>query len=656
MSAVSYSFLNHPPPRHIAVMILAALLFAALPLMFALPPLVTFWFIALMTIRGGLFYFQITKTPTVMLMLLAVLSTVLVWSQLGSVWGREGGIALLLLMIALKAFESSTRRDWNILLLATLFLVGSSVLLNQSLLIGLWLLTALFAVSMCFAVLSGLSVRDSGRWGGMSLLLTLPLTVVLFVSVPRLPEPLWQLPQNSDTQHQTGLSDTMQPGSISRLVQSNEWVANVVFADGETVEPKNLYWRAIIMDQFDGQRWHSAWQGSSYPTAETADNRQLSYQIMVRDQNGVLPALDYPTGPVPSEVNRHGGNVLRAQTSREGLRRLNLHANISGLQPARLSPMEYRYYTRLPEGNPQTRQLVQTLAQQSTDERDFIRRTLAYFRQENFRYTLQPPLLQGNEVVDDFIFRTRQGFCEHYAQSFAFIMRAAGLPTRIVTGYLGAEFNRQGEFWQIRSKDAHAWTEVWLPKEQVWFRVDPTAAVVGTRSEQGISQALPSSEQTLIGTGSWLSQWRDAGQFYFQQWVVNYDLSRQDNLFSKLGLGGFNLRTLLLFLPPAFLLAVLPLGYWWYRNRKPLTLQDGFLALKRAVLGADDATLLAVTPTEFRQLLHQHQIHDPELEQLLTQYEYWLYAGELPTTRIQTRWQRQIRKAAKRHYSGKPPA
>lgn len=656
MSTVSYSFLNQPPPRHIAVMILAALLFAALPLMFALPPLVTFWFIALMTIRGGLFYFRITKTPSVMLMLLAVLSTVLVWSQLGSVWGREGGIALLLLMIALKAFESSSRRDWNILLLATLFLVGSSVLLNQSLLIGLWLLTALFAVSMCFAVLSGLSVRDSGRWGSMSLLLTLPLTAVLFVSVPRLPEPLWQLPQNSDAQHQTGLSDTMQPGSISRLVQSNEWVANVVFADGVTVEPKNLYWRAIIMDQFDGQRWHSAWQGNSPPAPAMSDNHQLDYQIMVRDQNGILPALDHPIGPLPPEVSRQGGNVLRAQTSREGLRRLNLHANISGLQPARLSPMEYRYYTRLPEGNPQTRQLVQTLAQQSTDERDFIRRTLAYFRQENFRYTLQPPLLQGNEVVDDFIFRTRQGFCEHYAQSFAFIMRAAGLPTRIVTGYLGAEFNRQGGFWQIRSKDAHAWTEVWLPKEQVWFRVDPTAAVVGTRSEQGISQALPSSEQTLIGTDSWLSQWRDAGQFYFQQWVVNYDPNRQDNLFAKLGLGGFNLRTVLLFLPPAFLLAVLPLGYWWYRNRRPSTLQDGFLALKRAVLGADDATLLAVTPTEFRQLLHQHQIHDPELEQLLTQYEYWLYAGELPKTRIQTRWQRQIRKAAKRHYSGKPPA
>lgn len=643
------AFLSLPPPPRTAIVILAALLFAALPMMFSLPPAITLLFVAVLVFRGVLLHLNIGKLPAPVLIVMVAAAGGLVWAQLGTVFGREGGIAFLLLMVTLKAFESTTRRDWHVLLLSMLFLIGSSVLLNQSLAVGLWLLAALFAVSACFAVLGGLNLRESWRWSGMALLLTLPLAAVLFVSVPRLNEPLWGIPQKRDNQASTGLSDTMQPGSISNLVQSNEWVANVIFSDGLTVEPKNLYWRAIIMDDFNGRTWQAAPSFAQDNAQSASDGQRIDYQMIIRDQNGALPALDYPVGTPPQGLARRLGDTLRAERSREGLRRLHLQAALSDTLPHALNEAEYRRYTRLPNGNLQTLNLAKKLAENAPTERQFIQNTLDYFRHQGFSYTLQPRLLSSEHVVDEFLFQSKQGFCEHYAQSFAVMMRAAGLPSRIVTGYLGAQFNEQAGFWQIRSKDAHAWTEVWLPSEQVWLRVDPTAAVSSVRTEQGISQALPQSEQSLLPRDNVFSKWRDAGQFYFQQWVVNYDQTRQNNLFEKLGLGGFNLKSLLLFLPLALAFALLPLLRWWLKNRQRDELQDGFMLLKRAILGEDDETVLAVTPSELGDILRRNQADDPAVESLLARYEHWLYAGEPANQSARKRWFREVKKAAKRY-------
>lgn len=649
MPAAVPDFLPAAPPPRTAAVILAALLLAALPLIFALPPVITSLFAVLLLLRGVLLHFNIGRLPAPLLILMAAAAGGLVWMQLGTVFGREGGIAFLLLMVTLKAFESSTRRDWHVLLLSMLFLIGSAVLLNQSLAVGLWLLAALFAVSTCFAVLGGLSLSESWQRSGTALLLTLPLAAVLFVSVPRLNEPLWRIPQQAQNQASTGLSDTMQPGSISNLVQSNEWVANVVFSDGRQIEPQHLYWRAIIMDEFDGRIWRAAPDFAQDNAHSVSDGHRIDYQMIIRDQNGTLPALDYPAGTPPQGLAQRLGNTLRAERSREGLRRLNLQASLRDTLPHTLNEAEYRRYTRLPQANPRTLALARRLAAQSADERSFIRNTLAYFRREPFRYTLQPPLLTGGDSVDEFLFQTKQGFCEHYAQSFAVMMRAAGLPARIVTGYLGAEFNEQAGFWQIRSKDAHAWTEVWLPSEQVWLRVDPTAAVSGARTEQGIGHALPQSEQSLLPRDNVFGKWRDAGQFYFQQWVVNYDQSRQNNLFEKLGLGGFNLKSLLIFLPLGLALALLPLLRWWLNNRRRDELQEGFMLLKRTILGEDDDTVSAVTPAELRDILRRNRADDPAVEALLADYEHWRYAGETAGKHAQKRWLAKVKKAVKRY-------
>lgn len=646
-----FAFLSAPPPPRTALTVLAALLWAALPLVFSLPIPVVLLFAALLAVRGALLYAGIGKLPAPVLALLGVLSGVLVWTQLGTVFGREGGVAFLLLLVTLKAFESSSQRDWNVLLLAMLFLIGSAVLFNQSLLTGLWLLAALTAAAVCLAVSAGgLGLREALRCAASSLLAVLPLAAVLFVSVPRMKEPLWRIPQGGQ-QAKTGLSGTMQPGSISNLVQSDEWVANITFSDGLKPQPRDLYWRAIIMSDFDGTRWQAMpdFAADSAPPLRISEGRGVRYQMIIRDQNGTLPALDYPAGVLPQGLVRRLGGTVRAERSREGLRRLDLQAALGDTLPHALNEAEYRRYTRLPEGNPQTRRLAETLAKQSPDERAFIRNVLNHFSRRHFSYTLRPPTTAGRNGIDEFMFATRQGFCEHYAQSFAVIMRAAGLPARIVTGYQGAEYNPQGGFWQIRAKDAHAWTEVWLPSEQVWLRVDPTAAVAAVRTEQGIGSALPQNDRVLIADESAFSRWRDAGQFYWQQWVVNYDQSRQNSFFSLLGLGGFNLKTLLLFLPAALAAALLPLYRWQAKNRSRDHLEEGFMLLKLALLGDGGESAPSVTAAELKSLLHENGIQDGALETLLADYDNLRYAGLPSDPRAERRWYRSAVKTARRY-------
>lgn len=646
-----FAFLSAPPPPRTALTVLAALLWAALPLVFSLPTAVVLLFTALLAVRGALLYAGIGKLPAPVLALLGVLSGVLVWTQLGTVFGREGGVAFLLLLVTLKAFESSSQRDWNVLLLAMLFLIGSAVLFNQSLLTGLWLLAALTAAAVCLAVSAGgLGLREALRCAASSLLAVLPLAAVLFVSVPRMKEPLWRIPQGGQ-QAKTGLSGTMQPGSISNLVQSDEWVANITFSDGLKPQPRDLYWRAIIMSDFDGTRWQAMpdFAADSAPQLRVSEGQGVRYQMIIRDQNGALPALDYPAGVLPQGLVRRLGGTVRAERSREGLRRLDLQAALGDTLPHALNEAEYRRYTRLPEGNPQTRRLAETLAKQSPTERAFIRNVLNHFSRRHFSYTLRPPTTAGRNSIDEFMFATRQGFCEHYAQSFAVIMRAAGLPARIVTGYQGAEYNPQGGFWQIRAKDAHAWTEVWLPSEQVWLRVDPTAAVAAVRTEQGIGSALPQNDRVLIADESAFSRWRDTGQFYWQQWVVNYDQSRQNSFFSLLGLGGFNLKTLLLFLPAALAAALLPLYRWQAKNRSRDHLEEGFMLLKLALLGDGGESAPSVTAAELKSLLHENGIQDDALETLLADYDNLRYAGLPSDPRAERRWYRAAVKTASRY-------
>ncbi|MDO4879335.1 MAG: DUF3488 and transglutaminase-like domain-containing protein [Neisseria sp.] len=653
MLILNPSFLQKAPPAPVAAAVLLALAWTSLPLLSTLPLPVIAVFGVLWLIRLFLLQLETVKLPLPVLILMMTGVGFLVWQQLGTIIGRDGGISFLLLMVMLKSFESGNLRDWQVLLLAMLFLTGSAVLFSQTLLIGLWLLLALLAVSLCFALLSGIALRPAIRQSLFAFGLTMPLMAVLFVVIPRKSEPLWRVPQKQNSQAKTGLSDTMSPGSVSNLVQTNELVANVIFEDGQQPAREQLYWRAIIMSDFDGKTWHSVPEKIDTNTRPSrATGRRLSYEMILRDQNGIVPALDYPYSPDSRNANMRLGNVIRVR-SREGLRRVKLESQAADTLPQKLTDFEKRYYLYLPPGgNFRTRQLARLLAGQSTNARQLSRQILNYFRNEKFSYTLQPPLFSGNDSIDEFMFNGRQGFCEHYAQSYVVMMRAAGIPARIVTGYLGGDYQESGNFWQIRSKDAHAWAEIWLEDEQAWLRVDPTTAASAQRLS-GLDGALSENERNMIsggGKAGFWTQWLESGQFYWQQWVINYDESSQNNLFAKIGLGGFNFNTGILAGGVGLLAALLPVAFWWKRGRRreqqPLT--EGFLLLKETLLGSEAENLPSVTARELLALMRQNQINDEQLKQLLKQYEDWQFASyRQPDKARQRQWFAKIKKAVR---------
>lgn len=649
------AYIDQPPRRQARIGFMLLLLWLTLPLAAALPVPVT-------AVFGLLWAVQFARTLTGAKALHPLLVSIgglavagLVLSQLGTVLGSEGGSALLLLLVILKALESKNLRDWHIQLMAMVFLMGATVLLNQNLLIGLWLLAALFATVLCAALLN-MPPRNAARHALTALLLTLPLAAVLFVAVPRLSEPLWRIPQPKN-QAQTGLSDTMQPGSISNLVQTNNLAFNATFENGFVPTRSELYWRAITMSRFDGTRWYADPDFSESLAQPPSGGRRASYSMIMRDEMGRIPALDQPVigaaaAGSRSRMRHAEGHTVRVR-SHDGLRRFRLEAALTDRLPEQLSPARRAALSSLPgNANPRIRLLAAQLSQGAASSRIYIDRVLNHYRSQQFAYTLNPPLTQGADRIDDFMFVTRQGFCEHYAESFVVLMRAAGLPARVVTGYLGGEYNAEGGFWQVRGRDAHAWAEVWLPEERVWLRVDPTAAANSDFIEQSLNAALNESDQAMISGNdnwAWWSSLSSESQFYWQQWVVNFDQSAQQDLFRRLGLGGFGLFGLLAFLAVGLSAAVLPLWAWWRRQSRRLAnpLEDGFALIKRSLIEADEAELAATGPVETAELLRGSGLLSEEIDRLLQQYRRWNYADGLPDAAAQKRWYRECRRAVK---------
>ena len=664
-------YIDRPPERLPRLGVLLLLLWITLPLAFALPVGVIAVFGVLWLIQLGLTLIGSRGLPAWATAVGGLAVFGFVFSQLGTFLGSEGGSALLLLLVLLKTYESRVLRDWHMLLTAMVFLMGATVLLNQGMFIGLWLLAGLFGTATCIALLN-MPLRLAARHAFTALLLTLPLAAVLFIAVPRMSEPLWRIPQPPKPgQAQTGLSDTMQPGSISNLVQSNELAFNATFDGGYTPNQSDLYWRAITMSQFDGEQWRA--DDDFIESNATTEPTQsiVSYSIIMRDERGRIPALDYPfinSSAANSRSKMHfvEGHTVRVR-SHDGLRRLKPWktpakpkpgfqvAFMSNRLPEKLSPSRQRQLSRLPGySNQRVRSLARQLRSQSANTVDFVNRTLAYYRNQSFAYTLNPPLDRSPDRIDNFVFDNRRGFCEHYAESFVVIMRAAGVPARVVTGYQGGEYNPDGGFWQVRGKDAHAWAEVWLPEEEAWLRVDPTAAVSSNRIEQGLSSALEGGEQELVagsGNWQWWSKLSAEGQFYWQQWVVNYDSSSQQSLFRSLGLGGFNLLSLLVFLLIGGTLAVIPLWLWWRRSSRRYAnlLEEGFARIKERLLDVEGIDTAALGPAETANILREQECLSPELENLLAQYERWNYADDgLPPKAAQKRWYRQCCRAVRK--------
>lgn len=620
---------SEPRLAHFAV--LAALALTVLPLFLQLPPWVPLLFALQLGGRAWLAWQGRQLPHRVWLLLAMVVPVLLLWLSLRTLVGREGGVALLLLLTGFKAFETVTLRDWRVLLGLGFFLAATPLLFDQSLPSALWLLLSLFVLTWAMVLLAGVDSATSPRAAAQALLYAMPLMLLLFVAMPRLPDPLWSMP-TTDQRATSGLSDSMAPGSIGQMIPSQEPAFTAQFR-GRQPAREQLYWRVMVFDRFDGARWTAGSVPDSAAALASGAAGELSYSITATPFKGALPVLEHAVWAGEGVQQGTAQLVRRIDARNEARLRYDVRSVAQAAYPATLSAEQRAHYLQLPAANLRTRQQGEFFARQFRDETGRLAALSAWLQQQGLRYTLSPPLLQG-DVVDDFLFSSRQGFCEHFASAFATLARAAGLPARIVVGFQGGEFNAGGQFWLVRSSDAHAWTEVWLQGR--WQRVDPTALVAPSRIVSEVGELVPEAQAVLPVLGrrppQWWqtvhAQWQRAG-FVWQQWVVDYDARRQQSLFQRLGLGRVGVGSVMTILLLGGVLLVLPLLLWLLWRRPPVRSYPvrGWQLLVSRLQQAGVAAQASDTPAQLRdKATVLAAVQQQQLTRLLADWQQWRYA------------------------------
>lgn len=529
----------NPVMRSHLILIFAASV-ALAPHLWAQPIWLGGCLLALLGLRAWQVFFSRPHLPTWLLISATFVLLFLSFRAHHSLIGRDGGMAVLACLIIAKLFESKNHRDSQIVLMLSYFCTIAFFLISQSPMMAL--AAVLSFVSITTALLtqkrSHDSAKQSVKMASRLLVEAVPLAILLFLFFPRLPGPLWAMP--SERSARSGLSaDAMEPGSISQLTLDDSIAFRVQF-DGKVPRQQDLYWRGPVYDYFDGRRWlPAANQGQSAPSI-TALAEPISYTITLEPhQQRWLLALDLPvTLPSESRIN----STLQL-LSRERVKQRQRYRVSSALRWSTSDDGLVEQALRLPKtGNPRTRALAQTWSALPSEQR--IEAALGFLRNNDFAYTLEPPLLNSADSIDEFLFTTKQGFCEHFASSFSYLMRASGIPARIVTGYQGGEFNGAGGYLIIRQADAHAWVEVWL-EGRGWQRIDPTAAVSPARIELGLARSVPQGADLpmmLRADYSFLKALRlqmDVFSNGWNQWVIGYDMQRQMQFLQKLGISDY---------------------------------------------------------------------------------------------------------------------
>lgn len=519
----------------------AAVLAALLPVLPAFPGWLAALLLAIIALGIGL-GLRRRRLPVVLRLLLTLATAVAAVVGSGLSVSQDTGAALLAAMLASKLLETGSVRDGRSACSFSLFAVMAGFLRDQS----PW--TLLLALSACILILTALTrlarmelpgpAPQPSRPGralaasARMLAISLPFAAVIFFLFPRFPEPLWGSPGPED-RARTGLSNEMSPGDIVEMLLDDSPALRVTF-EGDPPPSSALYWRGPVLSDFDGRRW-SRWSGDGFgPAIDLEVTGPILFHEVMQEPTTYryLIGLDVPE--VAPEGARIGPDrTVYAMRPNRTVRQFRMGSAVQyRLEPV-LSAFSRQRQLRLPEGyNAQTAQLMAQWKAEDARPEALIQRALELFNR-SFTYSLAPPPL-ARDSVDDFLFATREGYCEHFASAFAVMMRSAGVPARVVTGYQGGFHNRIGDYWLVRNSDAHAWTEVWL-NGRGWVRVDPTAAVAPERIRSGLSGIVP-PPGALSRFGQPLWNVLDAMRRGWNFVVVDFNADRQRELLRQLGL------------------------------------------------------------------------------------------------------------------------
>ena len=568
------------------------------------------------------------------------------------VWRSSGFLPamfnLLVLGCTLKFLEFSSRRHLSLHVLSLYFLVALALIYHQGLAFTIYLL--LVAGINTIALLSIYqtnSYRAQWQLGLRLLLQSLPLMTVLFLLIPHL-GPMWRIPDIKSAT--TGLNEEVTPGDIAQLSRSSALAFRASF-DGPLPPENQRYWRALVHEEFDGKTWRVApslrqwYQQQTNPFTAATPLKQLihwqgpssTYRLIVEPSNQHwLYSLDL-SRPDNDDALLTPVMSLYSPKLLQQKKQIPLSYFPQTTFSSQLNPYVRQINLQLPQGNPQVRTLAAELRLNNSDDREFAQATMRYLASHGFSYTLEPPTLQGSDQIDDFMFGSRRGFCAHFASSFTFLMRAAGIPARMVTGYLGGEYHADDNYLSLYQFDAHAWSEVWLDNR--WQRFDPTLMVAPDRLSRSIDDILPAEETRLRDPFSLTSyrnllffaqlhQYLAALDYRWTSWVLNYNNQSQEQLLREL-FGNHIWGRLFAMLGGLFLVIGVALGiHWLARHRvKQDPLVQVYLQACRRLAQRGFIRQQDETPQTFVQRLQAvNHPAAPIMQQLTTHYLTARYA------------------------------
>lgn len=552
-------------PTHL--WLLAGLALALSPHIIHLPPTLITFGVILLCWRLAV-DLQYTKLPhRFTRMFLTLVALAITFEAFHTLFGRQAGIGLLVVMLCLKIIEMKQARDLVVVTGLGYFVVVTVFLFNQSIFIGFYMLIVVILLTTALVShnreQSKIRQVQNLKLASTLLLQATPLMLILFVLFPRIPGPLWNMP-NDNLAAKTGISDTMSPGKISSL-SNNDAVAFRVQFNGGIPPQQDLYWRGPVLNHYDGQTWTRSSE-IHYDTPGQKRNQNMSYRALGNpvtytvtlepNNQKWLFALEM-IGQLPPGSNLSPEYEVTTRQPVEQLKRYTVQSYTNYQLDPLVRPYSARYLQIPDNMTPRIQSLIIQWQKTSGGNPETVVNTaLHYFAQQPFYYTRKPPLLLKNPV-DEFLFDSRRGFCEHYASAFVYLMRASGIPARVVTGYLGGESNPLSDYFIVRQSDAHAWTEVWL-NNKGWTRVDPTAVIPPERVEnpQDLRRIAP---DVVLDSPGWATRfirkisygWDNINHFW-NQWILNYNNQRQLNLLSRftswLGFGDIDWRGMVILL------------------------------------------------------------------------------------------------------------
>ena len=512
------------------------------------------------------------------------------WWTFPSKMALEPAVGLLFLGAWLKLFEARDRRDGYVLIYTGFLLAASVFLFHQT----LWqAMLVLLGVVMGFSALlqfelDSESGKQPSRWlPPAAVTLAIPVTLVWFLIFPRI-APLWAIPVAADVSRM-GMSDTLRPGDVSQLGRDASLAFRVEF-EGEPPSYNQLYWRGITLGRFDEGTWRQhRWlnqtsQRVSAPELIVSDSDRRYTILQKASHRHWIYAL-MPSVTSDDRVRIYPDFTLKTRWPITS----DMAFDLSLLEQSAINPVisatSRRVETAFPDGlNPRSEALVRSLAIPGDSEAT-IDRVLEWYRSQPFIYTLEPTPISTPDFVDRFLFDTQSGFCEHYAYSFVALLRLAGIPARIVGGYMGGEVNPLNGTVSVREMDAHAWAEVWI--EGVgWTRYDPTGVVAPERVQRGALESLEDAGGFLTASPlsllhlrdwQWINRLRlslDDLNYRWQSAVMGYDRDQQVSALTRL-LGQISPARLLALFAAAISVTLIPIaGFllvrYYRRHRQPM--------------------------------------------------------------------------------------